>query len=374
MAKLCSMLLFITLLLVLHISISYGRPLEYSKGILKTIKANDEIIDCVDIYKQPAFAHPLLVNHTIQLKPSFDASRLGPQGVKVAVQQLWHEYGQCPQGSIPIVRKRATSAHFQNKKYAPLFRAQGVGIRQAHQYATVTSKKEGGILGIHASITNYKPYVNPAGSSFSQLWMVAGPDSDLNTVEVGWRVYPGSGTNEPTLFIYWTSDSYQHTGCYNLECPGFVQTNPSIALNGVLTHISEYDGVQYDTVYDIRKDQSTKNWWLTINGLDIGYWPTNIFNRLIDSADIVSWGGEVIEGVAPDDHTPTQMGSGHFSKESYIKASYVRDPKYLDSSGNAVTLAPGDLNSVITEGNCYDLNIEVRDVVFVFYGGPGCQK
>ncbi|KAK0572116.1 hypothetical protein LWI29_026373 [Acer saccharum] len=31
-----------------------------------------DIIDCVDIYKQPAFDHPALRNHKIQMRPSFD--------------------------------------------------------------------------------------------------------------------------------------------------------------------------------------------------------------------------------------------------------------------------------------------------------------
>ncbi|KAK7813939.1 hypothetical protein CFP56_004133, partial [Quercus suber] len=38
-----------------------------NKPALKTIKSPDgDIIDCVDIKKQPAFDHPLLKNHTIQ--------------------------------------------------------------------------------------------------------------------------------------------------------------------------------------------------------------------------------------------------------------------------------------------------------------------
>ncbi|KAJ6745681.1 PROTEIN putative (DUF239)-RELATED-RELATED [Salix koriyanagi] len=28
--------------------------------------------DCIDIYKQPAFDHPALRNHTIQMAPSYD--------------------------------------------------------------------------------------------------------------------------------------------------------------------------------------------------------------------------------------------------------------------------------------------------------------
>ncbi|CAN1162409.1 hypothetical protein LINPERHAP2_LOCUS24492 [Linum perenne] len=42
-----------------------------SKSIFKTIKLKDgEVIDCVDIYKQPTFSHPLLTNHTLQVSYS----------------------------------------------------------------------------------------------------------------------------------------------------------------------------------------------------------------------------------------------------------------------------------------------------------------
>ncbi|KAM0944721.1 putative neprosin activation peptide [Dioscorea sansibarensis] len=39
-----------------------------NKPAVKSIKSEDgDIIDCVDIYKQPAFDHPLLKNHKIKV-------------------------------------------------------------------------------------------------------------------------------------------------------------------------------------------------------------------------------------------------------------------------------------------------------------------
>ncbi|KAL0545529.1 hypothetical protein IC582_015415 [Cucumis melo] len=39
-----------------------------NKPSIKTIYSEDgDVIGCVDIYKQPAFDHPLLKNHTIQV-------------------------------------------------------------------------------------------------------------------------------------------------------------------------------------------------------------------------------------------------------------------------------------------------------------------
>ncbi|KAK9748873.1 hypothetical protein RND81_02G086900 [Saponaria officinalis] len=205
--------------------------------------------------------------------------------------------------------------------------------------------------------------------------MAAAYDSpDVNTIEVGWVVAPSRGSTLPTLFTYWTSDGYKSTGCYNLECPGFVQTYHGTALDGALANISVYGGIQFDITYDVRKDRSTQNWWLSLNGIAVGYWPASIFTRMSESADVLVWGGEVYDKVAPGDNTPTQMGSGHFSRESYMKASYIRDIKYIDTSGNDVVLGASELAPLITESSCFDLNIEQRDQVYVFYGGPGCRK
>lgn len=58
-----------------------------------------DTIDCVDIYKQPAFDHPLLKDHKIQLKPE-----------KVHENEksssILPEVGPCPDGTVPIVRAR----------------------------------------------------------------------------------------------------------------------------------------------------------------------------------------------------------------------------------------------------------------------------
>lgn len=42
------------------------------------------------------------------------------------------------------------------------------------------------------------------------------------------------------------ADNYEGTGCYNLKCPGFVQTNKKILLGGALEPTSLYNGQQYE--------------------------------------------------------------------------------------------------------------------------------
>ncbi|XP_042949733.1 uncharacterized protein LOC122281923 isoform X1 [Carya illinoinensis] len=58
-----------------------------------------DIVDCVDIYKQLAFDHPLLKNHTIQMKPEtipYEASRADVHSNDVPNNI------SCPHGSVPI--------------------------------------------------------------------------------------------------------------------------------------------------------------------------------------------------------------------------------------------------------------------------------
>lgn len=42
------------------------------------------------------------------------------------------------------------------------------------------------------------------------------------------------------------TDAYQATGCYNLLCSGFVQTNNRIAIGAAISPRSSYRGRQFD--------------------------------------------------------------------------------------------------------------------------------
>ena len=47
-------------------------------------------------------------------------------------------------------------------------------------------------------------------------------------------------------FVLLQSDAYQATGCYNLLCSGFVQTNNRIAIGAAISPVSSYKGGQFD--------------------------------------------------------------------------------------------------------------------------------
>ncbi|KAH9713150.1 NEP-interacting protein 1 [Citrus sinensis] len=146
------------------------RELPMHEGTVKIIESEDgDVIDCVDIRKQPAFNHPLLKNHTVQ-------------------------------------------------------------------YAQV-SAVDGNYYGARATINVWNPLTNFGELSIAQIWVLAGDGNELNSLEAGWTV--NNGEKKTRLFIYWTSDGYQSTGCYNLDCPGFVQTNKNIALGGSIEPVSK---------------------------------------------------------------------------------------------------------------------------------------
>ncbi|KAJ8444060.1 hypothetical protein Cgig2_030917 [Carnegiea gigantea] len=85
------------------------------KGTVKSIKFEDEdIVDCVDIYQQPAFKHPLLRNHTVQMDPSSRPSgwkAVGSSHTKLI--QLWSQDQVCPNGIVPI-RRTTMSTNFSS--------------------------------------------------------------------------------------------------------------------------------------------------------------------------------------------------------------------------------------------------------------------
>ena len=48
-------------------------------------------------------------------------------------------------------------------------------------------------------------------------------------------------------------DGYQNTGCYNLQCPGFVQIDGVLALGGSIEPVSIYNGEQREIQFIVKK-------------------------------------------------------------------------------------------------------------------------
>ncbi|XP_033130315.1 uncharacterized protein LOC103831388 isoform X2 [Brassica rapa] len=180
--------------------------------------------------------------------------------------------------------------------------------------------------------------------------------------------YPGNNTSTQTTH---ESDAYQTTGCYNLRCPGFVQTSRSVVLGGAISPVSIFGSKQYEITVHVWKDQKQGNWWLSLgaDNLIIGYWPSELFTNL-DYANEVHWGGEVVDSHSFGRHTKTQMGSGRFPFEGFGKASYFRNLEIVDSNN----FQPIQRLKTNAEKEYYDIkNLDIDEEwgTHFFYGGPG---
>ncbi|KAF8393476.1 hypothetical protein HHK36_021720 [Tetracentron sinense] len=359
------------------------RELLRHKAAVKTIEIDEDVIDCVDIYKQPAFDHPLLKNHKIQMKPSSYPNGMKASNYRVKFTQLWQESGHCPEGTIPIKRTqihnfpRATplSNHGTKIGHNISGKAQDVG----YEYAVVY-ESENKYYGAEATINLWNPKLGDnSETSLSEILISAGTSETVNTAAVGlmYQVYPELyGDNRTRLFTYWTSDHYGSKGCYNLDCPGFVQTNGNVTLGSIISPVSNYDGEQYSVSFLIFMDKSEGNWWLEMQGNFLGYWPSSIYTTMAESASAVYWGGVIFNSNPLGHHTATQMGSGHFPYEGYGKSSYISNLEIVDSSNTLI--APVNLVPIITKSTCYDLYIgEDKSTIYgtyFYYGGPGYSK
>ncbi|XP_047966289.1 uncharacterized protein LOC125210750 [Salvia hispanica] len=372
-----------------------------NKPPLLTIQSPDgDMIDCVHKRKQPALDHPLLKNHKIQKTPPEM-----PKGMKMAetdgvgernssrnVWQMWHQMGRgCPKGTVPIRRStvhdvlRAKSLYHFGKKssrYAAAIAARrradapDVVSGNGHEHAIAYTTGSGEVYGARATINVWDPSIEEVNEfSLSQLWVLSGSfdGSDLNSIEAGWQVSPELyGDSRPRLFTYWTSDSYQATGCYNLLCSGFIQTNSRIAIGAAISPVSSTGGNQFDVTILIWKDPKLGNWWMSFGDSTlVGYWPNELFTHLTDRATMVEWGGEVVNSRPNDQHTSTQMGSGHYAEAGFGKASYFRNLEIVDSD-NSLSSAR-DISTLAENTNCYNIKSAYNSEwgTHFYYGGPG---
>ncbi|XP_042500756.1 uncharacterized protein LOC122078724 [Macadamia integrifolia] len=350
-----------------------------NKPAVKTIQSPDgDLIDCVRSHLQPAFDHPQLRGQK-PLDPPERPNGDNPMDSVPEGFQVWINSGEsCPEGTIPMRRTkeedilRASSiARFGRKISRPVRRdtsssdhEHAVGYVMGDQY-----------FGAKASINVWSPQVaNQYEFSLSQMWVISGSfGDDLNTIEAGWQVSPELyGDNYPRFFTYWTTDAYQATGCYNLLCSGFVQTNNQIAIGAAISPTSSYNGGQFDISLLVWKDPKHGNWWLEFgSGLLVGYWPSFLFSHLRNHASMVQFGGEIVNSRPSGFHTSTQMGSGHFAGEGFGKASYFRNLQVVDWDNNLIPLS--NLRVLADHPNCYDIQGGINNVWgnYFYYGGPG---
>ncbi|KAL3500650.1 hypothetical protein ACH5RR_039743 [Cinchona calisaya] len=364
-----------------------------------TIHSEDgDVIDCIDIYKQPAFNHPALRDHEIQMTPTFDpttltkteketseASKKGKEDSYITAAQIWRKSGSCPEGTVPIRRNSRKSErkaipvdNFARRKPS-VFPHQSkenknLNLLQPNHSLAVLLTEGYAYYGAKGDIQVWNPPVEWVDEySSSQVALKIGPHNQYEAVEAGWAVNPGVyGDRLTRVFAYWTIDGSVNTGCFDATCPGFVYVGNEISLGAAIYPISNLTGLPSVISIFINKDRITGNWWLTFAGnVNVGYWPAKIFNALAYQADTVQWGGEVYSTrVGTHPHTATGMGSGGYAVSGLSDTGFINRMRVVQS---AVTKFPDWVKAYSDEYDCYSTfyNWESMAEPEFHYGGPG---
>ncbi|KAF5748292.1 hypothetical protein HS088_TW04G00244 [Tripterygium wilfordii] len=291
--------------------------------------------------------------------------------------QLWQKSGSCPKGTVPVRRIREIGVLKSGLVERYGRKNPSISATQQANYSKAILLTEGySYSGVRGDIKVWNPNVEADDEySTSQVSLKSGPYYFYESIETGWAVNPGVyGDRQTRLFVYWTADASNKTGCFDLTCPGFVQTSNEIALGSAIYPLSVPGGLPYQITMYIFKDPNTSNWWVQYGEkINIGYWPPELFSILHHgNAECAEWGGEVYSSrVGQSPHTATAMGNGQFpdfvvGNSGVIKRLRIRE--------NSIDLKfPEWVSTYADEFNCYDAYYVAdytEDPEF-YYGGPG---
>jgi hypothetical protein len=301
--------------------------------------------------------------------PTIATQQAGNRAASPLTLGLHDAYGNavaCPAGTIPMRRITLDQiTRFPTLKAFLAKQPQSTTPGGPHRYA----------FG-YQGVTNYggNSWLNlwsPSGDfTLSQQWYVNGSGSGTQTAEGGWVDYPAAFGNQSVLFVYFTADDYTNTGCWNLTCSAFVQTNSSIALGSAWSNYSTYGGTQYG--FSLQYQYYQGNWWLNVQGTWLGYYPGSVYNGgpMASSSDLTEFGGETYTGGS----AWPQIGSGQWASAGYGQAAFQNDIFYI-ADQNATGIY-SSLNTDETNPNCYTIAYTPASSggswgTYFYFGGPG---
>jgi hypothetical protein len=341
--------------------------------------ANGSVFDCIPVGKQfslrgkhgpipKAPSLPKRIKGAISASPATQIVQLHPR--------LADQFGNrmlAPEGTIPM-RRQTLEDFAQFKNLGEFFHQSSPAPKNGYASAAQTVKNVGG----GSTINLWDPQIGDGQlKSLSQQWYSADTGNNEQTVEVGWQVNPHRyGNTKPVFFIFWTADCYRKTGCYNLTCNGFVQTNGNWALGGVLAPWSVKGGAQREIYFSFLLDHD--KWWLFAGGETdanaVGYYPTSIFNggALAKGASNIEFGGEVT-GIS----TLPPMGSAvpPGASRLFQHVAYQRRIHYFPNVGTSKDANLCVTNSSPPSPKRYTAKKVVKsDAAWgetIWFGGPG---
>ncbi|KAK9665577.1 hypothetical protein RND81_14G120600 [Saponaria officinalis] len=312
------------------------------------VEKNGDIIDCVDIYKQPAFDHPLLKNHNLQRRPT-----ILPKPTKQMYRKKLRsrsEVESCPYGSVPLRRlqkkdllRGKTLLNQRHPTFGSLASLSS-GMHYARALTPIDDPEQqffGAKITITARLYWGVSVYNLTGDGIealqitqSMLWIGTAAHGAYNSLEYGWTVNPKLyGDSKPRTYSVWTTD-LQDTGCYNAICPGYVQVSHKRIMGEINKPLSVFGETVYAMEFYIFRDPNTSNWWLienlgNVKNEPVGYWPKELFPTLKDYAKVVQLGGKVYNPSSIPKNTP--MGNGAFV-EDFTRTCYASNIEFVDSN------------------------------------------
>jgi Neprosin len=364
---------------------SYLEQLYAGADVRESFISDGSYFDCITLATQPTVT-ALGLNRIAQAPPKSLATRAVHGATGTWTTSGTNQQGEvvsCPDGTVPIRRttlSQVASYHslhdFLTKGMSAAPDGAGRHYRHAHGYQFTDN------YGASSIINVWNPSVPaPAGigddHSLSQQWVTGGSGAGLQTAEAGWTKDPGFSTAGPVFFIFFTPDDYQ-SGCYNVECTAFVQTNSSVGLGAVVNPCcSAKLGANDSFTQEWYLYNSA--WWLAINGVWIGYYPTSVYNggQMSHYATEVDFGGEV--NASETNQNWPQMGSGKPASKGYEKAAYQSSIEYigLDSKAYWTNLTTDVTGSGASPSPCYSLSYAPASGstgTYFYFGGPGGPK
>jgi Neprosin len=355
--------------------------------------AEKAFVDCVPILEQPglrkagAAALERAAPPAIGAPASQDAARHSDEFKQRGIVDLRlkpgikDELGNerfCHGDTIPLqritledlVRFRTLAAFFHKGE-----RVDGDIIPGGESHYYAAGRQVVSNLGSDAWLNVWSPAVADGQMSLSQLWVTSLDGDDKQTLEAGWQVMPDKWrTDRAALFIYHTTANYKSgTGCYNLDCTGFVQIANNVYLGSGFDHYSATDGTQWGFELQFKRGENG-SWWLFYRGPDawipVGYYPKSLFGNgaLSRQAERVTYGGE-----ASGEPGAKQMGSGAKAEQNFGKAAFQNTLFYIDTHG---TSQWADLFEIEPDPGCY--TVEINNIfgawgTYLYFGGLSCN-
>jgi len=363
------------------------------------VDENGSIFDCMPIEKQPSVRR---IGQSVAKPPDFpvkerkNVSDEHRNSTSVSLRldaNLKDRFGNalnCPPNTVPIRRitldeitRFGSLENFFQKGHVRYGRTPNsmrsvmteVSPVYFHHHAIAEQQVDN--LGGHSHLNVWTPPIDEQLGqvfSLSQQWYVGGLGPSLQTLEVGWQVYPNlyNGLN-PAFFLGYTVDGYRNF-CYNGDCTSFVVTGNKSLLGGAIAPPSSIPGGTQITL-EVSVLLHQGSWWVYVGGNEVsnilGYLPTSAYNggQMASFANKIQYGGETC--VANNDTNYPPMGSGLFANAGWQNAAYQKDIYYISLNGQ-----PTDPSMTpLVNSQCYT-SIAARGddpkwAGTVWFGGPG---